>query len=229
MNVEAIILAGGLGTRLRSVVNDRPKSMALINGSPFLELLIRALAKKGISRVIISVGYLKNCVLDFFGTEFDGLQIEYVEEDLPLGTGGAIRQALAKVQGELALVLNGDTFVDFDLDDLLHEFRDRESPVLLARRVEDRSRFGKIEAIGRKVVDFNTSADAGPGLINAGVYLVPKNILDQSNLIDPFSFETDFLQKAVHGTNYQVIVTEGTFIDIGTPDDYKDAQDYFGK
>jgi D-glycero-alpha-D-manno-heptose 1-phosphate guanylyltransferase len=228
MTVEAIILAGGLGTRLRPAVSDRPKPMAQIGDVPFLELLLNSLQLKGVTRVILSVGYLKEWILDFFGAEYNGMQIDYFEEEHPLGTGGAIRNSLAKVNGEFAIVLNGDTFVDFEMNKLLTEYLSSRSPVILTRRVDDTSRFGKIEVTGDRVSSFGAAASSGPGMINAGVYLLPKNLFTDSNLKDPFSFESDFLVDAVERITFKAVETEGVFIDIGTPADFKKAQDYFG-
>src|ERR1041385_3540817 len=152
---EAIILAGGLGTRLRSVVNDLPKSMAPVNGKPFLHYLFLWLKKYEINRAVLSVGYLSEKVEEYFGEEYLGIKITYAKEESALGTGGGIRLAMEKCSGAHVLVLNGDTFFDVDLEKLSEVHLGGSSDATLAlRKVEDGSRYGTIQLDGNRIKAF---------------------------------------------------------------------------
>jgi D-glycero-alpha-D-manno-heptose 1-phosphate guanylyltransferase len=221
--MQAVVLAGGLGTRLRSVVSDVPKPMALINGVPFLSILLRYLKSQGVTEIILSVGYKSERILDYFQNEFHGMPIEYSVEPDALGTGGAIRKALLQSTQRDVLVVNGDTFVEFSLEEALKLRYESENPIIFVRKVSDVSRYGAIFVQNNKVQSFAEKASSGPGFINAGVYLLPTNLFDDHRLLEKFSFE-EFLTADVPKRQYLVLETSGEFIDIGTPDDYSRAQ-----
>ena len=225
--VDAVVLAGGFGTRLRSVVPDLPKPMAPVAGRPFLELLLAALARRGVGRAVLSLGYQADVIRRHFGDGFAGIELAYCIEDTPLGTGGAIRAALPLCHGAQALVVNGDTYLDLDLAALLatHGGQGSESdPVIVGRALDDAARFGRLRCDGDHVVGFSEKGNAGPGIINSGHYLLPIALFAGSALPAAFSFETDYLPTAVQQRRVALFLTQGDFIDIGVPDDYRRAQ-----
>lgn len=222
--IEAVVLAGGLGRRLRSVIADRPKPMALVGGRPFLEILLRSLADKGVSRVILSLGYKASMISDHFGSSFAGLEIAHCVEDEPLGTGGAIRLALQCCRNERCYVLNGDTYVDLDIAEIEKYWNAHRNPILVGRYVEDTSRFGRLTTEGAQVTGFAEKGPSGPGLISAGCYLFRRDQLDDYASGTAFSIETDYLQSAVQRERFDLFVVEGDFIDIGVPEELQRAQ-----
>lgn len=222
---EAVILAGGLGTRLRSLVADRPKPMAPVGGRPFLELLLDSLARKGLRRVVLSVGYRAAQIREHFGSRYGAIQLAYSEEDQPLGTGGALRLALTHCTGDAVLVFNGDTFIDLDTEALMQLWHRTGEPLLVARQVADTRRYGRLEIDAEgHVLRFLDQGSAGPGPINAGCYLIPRNLLDGWSAGSAFSLEREFLVEAVRQRRFRAFVSESLFIDIGVPDDYLRAQ-----
>ena len=222
--MEAIVLAGGMGTRLRAVVPDSPKPMAPVAGRPFLELLLRSLAAKGFTRTILSTGYMADKISGHFGSCFAGLELDYSVESKPLGTGGAVSQASRLVREDHFFVFNGDTFLDLDVRAVDAMWYRARKPVIVAREVEDAERYGRLETEGGYVVRFTGHGQAGPGLINAGCYVFQA---DQFSGVEPgarFSLETDFLAPLVERTAVALHVASGLFIDIGVPSDYARAQ-----
>lgn len=222
--MEAIILAGGKGTRLKAVVNNVPKPMAPIQGRPFLEVLLANLASNGVRRAILSVGYMADVIVQHFGDEFGGIELTYANEEEPLGTGGAIAMALRKCRGDHAFVLNGDTFLDFDLRQVERVWQRNRRPVIVLRSVLDTSRYGRVGVEGGKVVQFQEKGLSGEGLVNAGCYLVPTNLFDNGELPATFSFESDFLVDAIRDGDFAAFIGDGLFIDIGIPEDFTRAQ-----
>lgn len=222
--MEAIVLAGGFGTRLREVVPDVPKPMAPVAGKPFLEILLRTLANKGFGRVVLSLGFMADEISGHFGDRSDGMELAYVVEDHPLGTGGAVRLALANCQQDHVYVFNGDTFLDLEVDEVERLWQERRHPIIVGRAVPDTARYGCLLTAHGLVTGFAEKGAAGPGLINAGCYVFDRLQLDEFALHQTFSLETDFLGKAVQKIAVDVFVTEGLFIDIGVPEDYERAQ-----
>lgn len=221
---EAIVLAGGFGTRLRELVPDWPKPMAPVAGHPFLEIVLRSLAAKGFSRVVLSLGYMAEKISSHFGDHFAGMALVYVVEDQPLGTGGAVRLALSQCKQEPVFVLNGDTFLDLEADDIERLWLEHRRPIIVAREVPDTARYGRLMVQDGLVKSLTEKGVAGPGLINAGFYVLDRTQLDAFELNQPFSIEADFLAKAVEKMPVDVFVTQGQFIDIGVPEDYHRAQ-----
>lgn len=226
--MEAIVLAGGMGTRLRQVVADVPKPMALIAGRPFLEIVLEALARKGFSRVILSLGYMAEKISGHFGAQFAGLDITYVVEERPLGTGGAIRLALEACTQDHVFVFNGDTYLELEVDLLEQQWQKKQIPIVVGRQVSDTTRYGRLLVSDDKIIGFSEKGIAGPGLINAGCYVLATNALARFSLNLPFSIETDYLVPEVTNAALGVFVTEGMFIDIGIPEDYIRAQTLLG-
>ncbi len=222
---KAIVLAGGRGERLQSVVPDLPKPMAPVGGRPFLEYILDKLVDAGLTDVIISVGYKAEVIQEHFGQAYRSLQIRYSREVYPLGTGGAIALALKGDDSSPALVLNGDTLVDIDYPALMIWYAQTPSQVaIVLRHVPDVSRYGAVVLLGERVVEFQEKGQQGPGLVNAGVYVVGPEIFSNYGSGEHFSFETDILQPYCRKLQPRAFVTAGYFIDIGTPGDYECAQ-----
>lgn len=225
--MEAIVLAGGLGTRLRSVVSDVPKPMALVNHKPFLEYVLRHLIAEGVTRFILSVGYKSHLIQNYFSSEFNGVPIEYSIENSPLGTGGAISMALAKVHGNKVFVVNGDTFFDVRLSDMTTLSDETDASVVLAlKELHDFDRYGVVD-IGNdgRVSGFREKGRYKSGYINCGIYLIRKNLFSIYSPGEKFSFE-EYLASNTTLDMYGVI-SGGYFIDIGIPEDYEKAQREF--
>ncbi|ELD5360349.1 nucleotidyltransferase family protein [Campylobacter coli] len=214
--MQAIVLAGGLGTRLRSVVQDLPKPMAPINGKPFLAFVLEYLKKQGITEIILSVSYKYELIQEYFKDEFEGMKIRYNVEKELLGTGGAIKDALKLVKNE-AYVVNGDTFFDIDLKKLVLN----SSKICIAlKQMQNFDRYGTVNVDEQGIVtSFEEKVFKKQGLINGGIYLLKKDIFDEFSLEKKFSFE-EFLQENYKLLKIQTQIFDDYFIDIGIPEDY---------
>lgn len=222
---EAVVLAGGFGTRLRHILPDVPKPMAAVCGRPFLRYLLDQLQAQGVERVILAVGYLQEVIRDFFGTAYRGMEVVYSQEDTPLGTGGAIKQALSLCREECVAVLNGDTYFDVKLSALEQVAQANPNAVILAaKRMFQFSRYGALELEGTRVTAFREKAPCDEGLINGGVYLLAKTALDGFEEMS-FSMETDVLEPYAAAGRVLAVEQSGYFIDIGIPEDYVTAQE----
>lgn len=230
MSNEAIVLAGGMGTRLQKVVADLPKPMANINGKPFLEYLINYLAKNDVTHVILSVGYKSKLIINHFGHRFNSVKISYATEETPLGTGGGIRLALQQAKTNHVFIVNGDTLFNIKLQKLAQYHHQKKAALSVAlRRMEDGSRYGSV------VTDENyrinafkeKNADAQNVLINGGTYLIDKSLFLKIKFPDKFSFEKDYLEKYFNTSKFYGFEFDEYFIDIGLPSTYKQAQNDF--
>jgi len=220
--MEAIILAGGLGKRLRSVVSDLPKPMAPIGDKPFLEYILQYLKQNGITKVILSVGYKWETIKEYFGNNFEGIKLIYSVENEPLGTGGAIKKAIEKVHSKEVFIINGDTFFNVDLR--LLALNSNSKIILSLKKMHDFDRYGCVESDSNNIVtSFREKEYRESGNINGGIYLAKKNMFDQFNLKEKFSFE-EFMQENFQELNITVKIFNNYFIDIGIPKDYKKAQ-----
>jgi D-glycero-alpha-D-manno-heptose 1-phosphate guanylyltransferase len=222
--MEAIILAGGLGTRLRSVIANIPKAMAPVAGRPFLEILLNMLSQKGFSKVILSLGYMAEKISGYFGNHYESLNLEYVIEDTALGTGGAIRLAMTVCEKDHVFVFNGDTYIDLEVESIEQQWKINQNLIVVCKEMMDTSRYGLVIADDNIVRKFAEKRVHGPGIINAGCYLLNKNTLINFPLNQPFSFENDFLKYVVESETVEMYLTKSQFIDIGIPEDYKRAQ-----
>lgn len=222
--MEGIVLAGGFGTRLREAVPDLPKPMAPIAGRPFLEILLSTLARKGFTRVVLSLGFMAEKIITHFGESYAGMHLVYEVESRPLGTGGAIRAALTRCESDHVFIFNGDTYLDLEVDELESLWQARRHPVIVVRKVLNTARFGRVEMSDGRINAFLEKGMSGAGLINAGCYVLPKGALDDFALGQPFSLETEFFIKYLQRIRFDGFVTHGQFIDIGVPDDYALAQ-----
>ncbi len=222
--MEAIVLAGGLGTRLRRVMPDVPKPMAPIAGRPFMEILLGLLARKGFSRAILSLGFMAERISDYFGSRHAGIDLAYVVEDTPLGTGGAIRLASEICTQDHFFVFNGDTYLDLEAHSVEQQWQTRRNPIVVAKLVPDTTRYGRLAIQDGHITDFIEKGVGEPGFINAGCYVLATDALAHFPLKFPFSIESGYLVPEVARATVEAFVTEGTFIDIGIPEDYERAQ-----
>jgi D-glycero-alpha-D-manno-heptose 1-phosphate guanylyltransferase len=219
---EMIILTGGLGTRLRGVVNDVPKPLAPVGGRPFLFWLLEGIALRGIRRAVLAVGYRAAQIQAAVGQSFAGLDIVYACEDAPLGTGGAIWAALSLCEGERVFVANGDSWIGVDFMALAAAAPDADI-VLTVRPVPDRSRYGSVRSDGTRLLGMDEKTGNGPGLVNAGVYVLRRDLPTRLAMPVAFSFEKEIL-CAPSAIDVRLHVSDGPFIDIGTPADLAAAQ-----
>ena len=216
---EAIVLAGGLGTRLQSVIQDVPKPMAPINGRPFLCYVLDWLLCEGIHKCILAVGYKRECIIDFFGGEYNGMHLTYSVEEEPLGTGGAIQKAFTHCSAA-AVIVNGDTLFPVDLALLTQKYRG--NIVLACRYMADASRYGVMRLQGDLVTGFDEKKNGVAGWVNGGVYIANK--LPFCDYTGKFSMEMDVLPKCIREGKVYAMKSDAYFIDIGVPEDYRRAQ-----
>ncbi len=225
---DIIILAGGLGTRLKDEIPDLPKPMAPVNGRPFLEYLLNYIDSFGFRKVILSTGYLGNVIMDHFRERYKGLQLEYSVEDKPLGTGGAIKLAVEKVKTHYFIVMNGDTFFNINLQRFFQINIENLAKMSIAlREVDNASRYGQIDMNNQGIITgFHEKSDNDkPGLINGGTYILNTKYFRKFDLPAVFSFEKDWLQKYAFTEEFRGQIFNDYFLDIGIPEDYKKAQD----
>ena len=222
---EAIVLAGGFGTRLRGIVDDVPKPLAPVAGRPFLAWLLDRLAAGGMRRCILATGYLSDVIEQRIGARWQGMEIAYSVEPEPLGTGGAIRLAASRLQGDAAHVLNGDTWLEYDPVALEDTARAAGASMAIAlARVDDVARYGAVDIDNGRVTGFREKGESGPGWINAGCYFLGADALAALPVRDAFSFEQDVLQPRVQARAVAAFTATAGFIDIGVPEDYARAQ-----
>ncbi len=220
--MEAIVLAGGLGTRLQSVVSDVPKPMAPIGEKPFLEYIFRYLKKNNITRIILSVGYKWETIKEYFGDSYDDMELVYSVENEPLGTGGAIKKAISYVNEDEVYIINGDTFFDVDLSHL--KLVDSSKIKLSLKKMYDFDRYGCVESDKYGfVTNFSEKSHRPEGNINGGIYLAKTDVFDAFDLKEKFSFEV-FMEENFKQLHISTEVFNGYFIDIGIPADYARAQ-----
>lgn len=224
---EAIILAGGMGTRLKDVVKDIPKPMAPVNGKPFLYHLLSFLRKQGVNHFVLSVGYKNEIIKEYFGNEFEGAKLSYAIEETPLGTGGAIKLATTYIDNNEFWVINGDTFVDLDLKAFYNKSTSKFiSLALLEMNYFDR--YGIVEISNSKILSFKEKERTEKGLINSGIYLMSKEFVEMTfPKQSRFSFEKDILEKFVEKIEMGYYKSNATFIDIGIPEDFYKSQFMF--
>lgn len=227
---EAIVLVGGLGTRLRGVVADVPKPLAPVAGRPFLAWLLDRLAMTCVRRVILATGHGAEQVEAAIGSRWNTLQVDYSPEPTPLGTGGAIALAATLLRGDATHVLNGDTYLVYDPAALEAATRAQDCSLGVAlARIDDVARYGTVDVVEGRVCGFREKGGVGAGWINAGCYYLGHDALVALPAREAFSFETDVLvPQAATGSVAAFGDTRG-FIDIGVPKDYFRAQALFGK
>lgn len=224
--MECIILAGGMGTRLQSVISDVPKCMAPVAGHPFLYYLITTLIESGFKHIILSLGYKHEVIEEWIGSNSFPIDISTVIEETPLGTGGAVKLALSKAGEDEVFVLNGDTFFEVNYAGMLdlHK-KTRPTATLSLKRMEKFDRYGVVDMKDNRILRFNEKQYCDDGLINGGIYLINRHELD--SFPTKFSLEKEFFETAVQTSTLSGYISEGYFIDIGIPADYERAQKDF--
>jgi len=231
-----ILLAGGLGTRLRRVVSDLPKCMAPVNGRPFLSYVIDFFSRQGIEKFIFSLGYKHEMIIEYLERSYSSintghasLAFEYSIEDHPLGTGGAIKKACTYCKCHNILITNGDTLFAVDTEKVLafHVVHDADC-TMAVKPMKHFSRYGVIKLNrDRSVKSFSEKKYYQEGLINGGFYVLNVRRFLHESLPDKFSFETDYLEPLYHERKMYGLVQDKYFIDIGIPEDYSRAQTEF--
>ncbi len=232
--IDVMVLCGGLGTRLRSALGETPKVLAPVEGQPFLELLLRKVAQFGFKRFVLCTGYKADEVEKYFRSRDLEFSVLFSRESEPLGTGGAIKQALPKIRGQEFVILNGDSFPTGDIAGLVHFHHQKKAAgTIMVSPVEDTRDYGSIQlnsdacinAFVEKAapaLDVSAASSGLPGYVNAGVYCFSQQLAARFPQADKFSLEKDFFPLMVGQGLYGFVVTE-KFLDIGTPDRYQAA------
>lgn len=222
--VEVLILAGGLGTRLKSISGDIPKPMMPINGKPFIQILIDKLNKLDFNNINISISYNP----EYFLNHFNESKINFIIENEALGTGGAIKYAVSKIKEfDYLLVLNGDTLFDIDYNQMLMKHKINEADITIASKIMEKPyRYGTLDIGNNRITRFKEKEEIASGVINCGIYLISKSALSSLPIQSKFSFETEYLEKNTSNLKIIPYISDNYFIDIGIPKDYKKANEY---
>lgn len=223
--MEAIVLAGGFGTRLRQVLSDVPKPMAPINHQPFLRYVLDMLVAQGVDRIVIATGYMHEKIEEAFGASYRGAKLLYSQEDTPLLTGGAVKKALTLCTEESILIVNGDTFFEVNYQEMQKQMRVKNADFVIAvKHLQHFTRYGRLEFSSQgHVVKFIEKQPTDDGYINGGVYLMKRSFLN-NELREAFSIEKDVMEIDTINRRIFAYPSEGYFLDIGVPEDYEHAQ-----
>lgn len=227
--MECIILAGGLGTRLQGVIGAYPKCMAPVNDKPFLEYIFKYLIGQGCTRVILSLGFKHEIITEWLGEHTWPFEIDYVIEYEPLGTGGGISLAMTKAKEDSVFVLNGDTMFKVDLHKMqsFHDHQNAEITIAL-KRMQNFDRYGVVITDSKQhIVQFEEKKYMDEGQINGGIYCINRKAFILRERPDKYSFEKDYLEEFVGNKQFYGYSSDTYFIDIGIPDDFKQAQNDF--
>lgn len=224
MIYKAYILVGGRGTRLADVVNDVPKPMAPVLGLPFLHYQLYYLKKVGIREVVLIAGYKKDSIIGYFGNEYLGLKINYLHEDTPRGTGGFIYE-ISKSENNPILLLNGDTYFEVDIQAMFLEFQKSNTITIAVKEMLSQDRYGALDIEENQITHFREKSFFERGYINGGIYILNPKVVSSYSLPDSFSLEVDFFMKKTSELLLVPFYSDGYFIDIGVPEDYRIAQD----
>lgn len=227
---QALILAGGLGTRLQSVVSDRPKPLAQVRGRPFVTFLLDQLLRFDFQCAVLCVGHMGKCVPSVLGEKYGSLELDYSFEQTALGTAGALRNAAGLVREQNVLAMNGDSYCDLDLHALDQAHRAYHAAVTLsALQQSDRRRSGAVvvDDVGHVVRFESRPAVPGPGLINAGIYMLRRDAIESIPPDRKVSLEDEMFPAMAARRELFAWQVEARFIDIGTPESYDDAQMFF--
>lgn len=222
---ECVILAGGFGTRLKSISGNIPKPMVKVGDSPFLYKLMRNLEEQGCNNIVISTHFEADYIIKNISHDKPvSCNIDFVVEDQPLGTGGAIKFASEKIKSDKFIVINGDTYHDLDYLDFIQN-SNHSDLLISAVKVDNCSRYGSISVDSEyNIISLYTNSISTSGVINSGTYAIKKSDIQSFNA-DIFSFEDDFL-KTYQG-KFKAYINENIFIDIGIPEDYHRACEMF--
>ena len=226
---EVIILAGGLGTRLKNIIADIPKPMATVANNPFLKYIFDYLILHNINRVVLAVGYKYEYIYNYFGDKYQDIELVYSVEEEPLGTGGGIRLAVDRLKSDEFFIINGDTFFNVDLLAFDKFAKSSNSDLSLALKpMKSFKRYGSVELESDRVLSFKEKQFVKSGLINGGIYFCNKSILNSFSVGQKFSFEKDLMEKILDKKTLTGFVSDTYFIDIGIPEDYAKANIDFG-
>lgn len=224
---DAVLLCGGAGLRLRTVVGNAPKGMANISGRPFLELLLRQLCRHGFERAILAIGYGGDAIRSYFGEQTFGLQLAYSAESCPLGTGGALRNAADVVGSKDVLIMNGDSYTDADLGELVaNHYRAKADASVVVVPADGRGDCGLVQLDGNgKLASFEEKGPFHAPHVNAGIYMLSRQMLYEIPTDVEISLERELLPEWLRqGKCIRGFVSLAKCIDIGTPDRYWKAQ-----
>lgn len=223
--MKAVVLAGGLGTRLQQRVPGLPKALAPVAGRPFLCHVLDRLIAGGMREIVLALGHRADLVMAHFGSDYGGATLRYSVEAEPLGTGGALANALRTMGDGAALVQNGDTFIDIDFGELLRWYLDSPADAaMVLTRVADVARYGAVLVGNGRVLGFAEKGRHGGGWINAGVYFIHPAVFARFGLSGRFSLEADLLQRHCAALSPRAYLSDAFFIDIGIAEDYERAQ-----
>lgn len=228
-DIQVVILAGGLGIRLQPVVKDRPKALAKVGNVPFVTKLLNQLNDSGFKDIVVCIGYLGNQIKDTFGHVYKNLNLQYSEEQQPLGTGGALRLALHLIKSENVLVLNGDSYSPVNFKEFLKFHLGKKADIsMVISQVKKTDRFGRVNlSLDERITDFQEKGRGGTGWTNAGTYLIKRTLISEipegSSSLEKEIFPT-WLERNFYGYK-----NEEAFIDIGTPSSYSKAEEFFRK
>ena len=224
--VEVIILAGGRGSRLKSVVDNIPKPMASIRGKPFLEYLLKHVSKFNVRKIVFCLSYKHEAVSRHFGNRYADIEICYSIADKPLGTGGAAKKGLCQCSDKHVVLINGDTFYNINLDDFFSFHVLHNSDITMSLKpMKQFSRYGSVEVDGHRVTNFREKQFQDYGLINGGWYVIGSEVFSKHDMQGFFSFERDLLENRSIALNIYAKIFKENFIDIGVPEDFKMAQE----
>lgn len=225
--IPAIVLAGGMGTRLAAVSGGVPKPMVPVAGRPFIEHVLDLLVGAGVDRLFMAVSYRWELLREHFGDTYRGASLSYSVESEPLGTGGAILKCILEHGLERCLILNGDTLFRVDLAELVQKHTESDSSITLALRwLADTSRYGVVRCDDAGYIESfqEKTGRAEPGLINGGIYVLERSACQKMSLPAKFSFERDFLTEHVRSLRPLGVESRSYFIDIGVPEDLQRAR-----
>jgi len=228
--MKAIVLAGGFGTRLASVIGDIPKPMARVGSRPFLQYVLDYLRDQMVESVVLAVSYKWQVIQEYFDLEYRGMELHYSVEDQPLGTGGAIRKALGLITDSDVIVVNGDTLFRVDLGRLMAAHRRGGAQLtIVLKKMDESGRFGSVRVTSDgEITSFEEKRSARAGWINGGTYVLDRALFERFPVPERFSFERDFIEPNVRRIRPCAFFSDADFIDIGVPDDYARAQHEIG-
>ncbi len=222
------ILAGGLGTRLRSCISDRPKVLAPVAGQPFLNYILQQFSNSGIKRCVLCTGHLAAMIEEEYGNNYAGMELLYSYEDSPLGTAGALKNAEHLLTGDKLIVANGDSFFGADLTKAATEFDNGKHPAMIVlNHISNTARYGRVELNAKNIITSFREKDGvnAAGLINAGIYFLHRDFLERIPADKQVSLEREIFPQLISGNHLGGWSTTGIFIDIGTPESYTAAQE----
>tara|TARA_A100001388_G_C28699083_1_gene465225 strand:+ start:407 stop:1111 length:705 start_codon:yes stop_codon:yes gene_type:complete len=228
-NIDVCILVGGFGTRLKPILKNQPKVLSKFLGNPILSYILDQLIEDGFRKVCLLTGYKSDEIKEFYGNRYKNLEIFYSEEEIPLGTGGAVKFFSKRSNASQILVLNGDTLIDVSRSNFIKQIP-QDFDAILGINYRDTSRYGKLECDSNqnliKILEKNNSSQ--PGLINSGTYLIQKSGISSFSK-DIFSLEKEYFPLRVSKRKIKTIIYEANFLDIGIPEDYYKAENFLNK